>query len=286
MRPGQLEFWRIGNIGANIYYELTLGGQPFWIIAQDGNLQTAPRQVDALLLPPGKRLEVLVYGPPSGTWQLIALPHDTGPSGDHYPEQLMATVESSGGPVAPIAIPSQLAQVTDLRTVSIAKDRTFTFSDPGQPGGNPDLFTINGRVFDESCVDTLVRLGDVERWTILNTSQEEHVFHIHQTDFQVVTRGGVEVPFFGYQDTVNLPAATVDPATGRLVPSVTVAIIPFTNPVIVGEFVYHCHIVQHADQGMMASIYVYDPSQPMPDIQLCTGTGGGGHGSHGSHAGS
>lgn len=286
MRPGQLEFWRIGNIGANIYYELTLGGQPFWVIAQDGNLQTVPRQVDSLSLPPGKRLEVLVYGPPSGTWQLIARAYDTGPAGDDYPEQLMATVESTGRSVAPIAIPAQLQPVQDLRGVPIDEERTFRFTDPGQPGGKPELFTINGRVFNESCVDTLVPLGNVERWTILNTSQEEHVFHIHQTDFQVVRADGVEVPFNGYQDTVNLPSATVDSATGDLVPSVTVVLIPFTNPVIVGKFVYHCHIVQHADQGMMASIYVYDPARPMPDVKVCDGTETGGHGGHGSHAGS
>ena len=47
-------------------------------------------------------------------------------------------------------------------------------------------------------------------------------------------------------------------------PSVVTAIIPFDNPVIVGEFVYHCHIVQHADQGMMANIQVIDPSHPVP----------------------
>ena len=46
-------------------------------------------------------------------------------------------------------------------------------------------------------------------------------------------------------------------------------IIPFTNPVIVGEFVYHCHIVQHADQGMMANILVVDPAQPPPDVVRC-----------------
>ena len=197
----------------------------------------------------------------------------------------MATVESRGSSVAPIAIPSELAQVADLSGGPFDEERTFVFTDPGQPGGDPELFTINGRTFDESCVDTLVPLGNVERWTILNEAQEEHVFHIHQTDFQVVARGGLAVPFYGYQDTVNLPSATVDPSTGQLVPSRTVIVIPFTNPVIVGEFVYHCHIVQHADQGMMASIQVYDPAQPMPDVKICDGTETGGHG-HGSHGGS
>ncbi len=62
---------------------------------------------------------------------------------------------------------------------------------------------------------------------------------------------------------VTLPAA---PKSG---PSVVKVLIPFTNPVIVGKFVYHCHIIQHEDQGMMANIQVVDPAAPPPDITLC-----------------
>ena len=80
------------------------------------------------------------------------------------------------------------------------------------------------------------------------------MFHIHQTDFQVVAINGKRRRFTGYQDTVNLPAATRK--NGRLVPGEVTVIIPFTNPLMVGQFVYHCHIVQHADQGMMANIQV------------------------------
>ncbi len=76
---------------------------------------------------------------------------------------------------------------------------------------------------------------------------------------------GVEQSFTGYQDTVNLP-----PVPDGSPPSEVKIIIPFTSGVISGEFVYHCHIVQHADQGMMANIVVVDPSNPPdPPIQLC-----------------
>jgi len=91
------------------------------------------------------------------------------------------------------------------------------------------------------------------------------VFHIHQLDFQVTEVDGEPVPFTGQQDIVTLP-----PAPGDDTPSVVKAIIPFTDPVMVGEFVFHCHIIQHEVQGMMASVYVFDPKAPPGDIPpLC-----------------
>jgi suppressor of ftsI len=260
MQPGQLEFWRLGNIGANIYYQIDLGGQPFYVIAQDGNLQNQIVETDTLTLPPGKRIELLVYGPPRGTYRLRAAPFNTGPEGDAYPGQLLATVASQGAPVDPIPLPGDFPVVRDLRDDRIDMRRTMTFADTD----DPNVFTINGRPYDHHCIDTLVPLGNVEEWTILNTAREAHVFHIHQLDFQVTKVNGVEQPFVGYQDTVDLPPAPSDDT-----PSSVTAILPFTNPIIVGEFVFHCHIVQHADQGMMANILIYDPEKPIPPHHLC-----------------
>lgn len=258
MQPGQLEFWRIGNIGSNIFYQLTLNGQLFHIIAQDGNLQNQVITTDTLVLPPGKRLEVLVYGPPSGKYKLQAEAFNTGPAGDEYPAQLMATVVSQGPQVTPIPLPSSFPPVNDLRNGPITGQRTIVFADTA----NPNEFIINGKPFNANCLDTVVKLGDIEEWTIQNTAQEAHVFHIHQLDFQVIEINGKPVPFTGYQDVVTLPSATDTP-------SVVKVIIPFDNPVIVGKFVYHCHIIQHEDQGMMASIFVQKPGAPPPDEPLC-----------------
>ena len=63
-------------------------------------------------------------------------------------------------------------------------------------------------------------------------------------------------PFTGYQDTVNMPFKT------DAGPGVVKVRIPFTKPVIVGKFVYHCHIMAHEDNGMMAVIEVVDPKAP------------------------
>ena len=266
MRPGQLEFWRIGNQSSNIFYQLSMGGQTFYIVATDGNLQNKAVATKTLLLPPGSRLEVLVYGLPSGTYQLQDAAFNTGPAGDQYPGQLMMTVVSEGSPVAdpiPIPPPSAFPQLPDLRNAKINQHRTIVFADTA----DPNLFYINGKSYNPNCVDTVTKLGDVEEWTIQNTAQEAHVFHIHQLDFQVTEVNGEAQPFLGYHDVVTLPAAA-----SEVNPSVVKVIIPFTDPVVLGEFVYHCHIIQHEDQGMMSNILVIDPKAPRADIPMCPTT--------------
>src|SRR5439155_15787843 len=100
--PRELQFWRIGNIGANIYYKLRFEGRvPFYILAIDGNLQNQLIETRELLIPPGARYEVLVRGPRPGRYKLHAEPFNTGPTADEYPGQLLATLESRGGPVYP-----------------------------------------------------------------------------------------------------------------------------------------------------------------------------------------
>ncbi len=200
--------------------------------------------------------------PARGKRQLKAMRFDTGPAGDHYPQQVLATVVSSGPKVAnPIPLPTVFPSPPDLRLAQVTQQREITFADADDSKNPNEQFTINGQFYDHNRIDTTVTLGNTERWTLKNTSKELHVFHIHQTDFQVVSINGVAQPFTGYQDTVSLPFATKK--KGELVPGEVQVIIPFTNPVIVGKFVYHCHIVQHADQGMMANIEVVAPS-PLP----------------------
>ena len=219
------------------------------MLAQDGNAKNQLVETKQLIIPPAARYEVLVRGGRPGV--------NTGPDGDVYPGQLLATVQVSKPAVTnPLPLPTIFPPVPDLREAQIDGTRTVVFADADSD--DPDAqFTINGQFYDHARIDTTVTLGTTEEWTIQNTSRELHVFHIHQTDFQVTEIDGESVPFTGYQDTVSLPFAKKK--RGTLVPGEVKVIIPFTNPVIAGQFVYHCHIVQHADQGMMANIQVVPP---------------------------
>jgi hypothetical protein len=87
---------------------------------------------------------------------------------------------------------------------------------------------------------------------VRNFSQELHVFHLHQTEFLITRFSGTpdQTLGFGLRDVIDIPyAVNGEPGFAEL-------IIPFTNPIIAGEFVYHCHLVQHEDAGMMANILV------------------------------
>jgi FtsP/CotA-like multicopper oxidase with cupredoxin domain len=109
---------------------------------------------------------------------------------------------------------------------------------------------IDGRTTDENRIDQTVRLGDTEEWTVINTDQQYHSFHIHQTPFLVTEINGAPANDDSLRDTASVPPSTgVHHGTLKVV-------IPFTDPVIVGRFVYHCHSVNHEDKGMMGVITV------------------------------
>ena len=240
IRSGETQLWRIGNIGADLYYRLTLDGHRFYEVARDGHRRTHLVPKRELVLEPGAREEVLVQAAGPGTYALRTAGFDTGPEGNQYPGAVLASLRVEGAAVTPLALPERLLPVADLRH-HITGRRTIVFSETD----DGDTFFIDGRTFDPGRTDTRVKLGAVEEWTIRNESGELHDFHIHQTHFQVTEVNGAPQPFDGYQDIVNIP-----------VHGEVKVIIPFTDPVIVGRFVYHCHLLSHEDKGMMATIEV------------------------------
>jgi FtsP/CotA-like multicopper oxidase with cupredoxin domain len=149
----------------------------------------------------------------------------------------LATVRSQGPRHTPAAIPTGLIPKDDLRKEPIAKTVVKHFAD-----AFPN-FTINGQAFDPNRIDDTAKLGTVERWRLINDSLEEHPFHMHIDYFQVVAIDGKPYDANGFQDTVIIPKGG----------SATI-LIDFED--FVGKFVYHCHILNHEDHGMMGTIVV------------------------------
>jgi suppressor of ftsI len=103
-------------------------------------------------------------------------------------------------------------------------------------------------VFDPDKVNVSPRLGTVEEWTLRNVSSEDHPFHIHVNDFQVMSVDGKPYDAHGLQDVVVVPKKGGEVVIRN----------PFED--FTGEFVFHCHILGHEDAGMMQTFDVVDGS--------------------------
>ena len=101
-------------------------------------------------------------------------------------------------------------------------------------------FTINGREFDPDRTDTAVASGTVEEWTLTNPSPMDHPIHLHVWPMQVIEASGRDLREPTWQDVVNIPAC------GQVK-----VLVAFD---IDGRTVYHCHILDHEDLGMMGTI--------------------------------
>jgi suppressor of ftsI len=238
-RPGQTQLLRLANLGADIWYRLALEGARFHVIAEDANPVGRVWTASKLTLPPGKRYDVLVRWSRPGAYRLRTLAMSTGSQGDKYPASSLLTVNVSGAPVPLVAWPRSLGALPHLDRAHVDRVRHLAFSEHQAA----NAFLINGRQFDATRVDQVVKLGATEEWVIRNASDELHPFHLHVDDFQVVSVGGRPYRARGLQDTVVLPIH----ATVRI----RMRFRDFT-----GAFVYHCHILAHEDAGMMGVVDV------------------------------
>jgi FtsP/CotA-like multicopper oxidase with cupredoxin domain len=250
--PGEVQFWRIAHIGATEFLKFAIDGMPLYVLATDGHPLSRPQRVTEFFLGPGQRLDTIAIGPPAGEHALRTIPFQNQAWNPLTPAEQIATVVSSGTQASAqpgeTAIMGQRVQevrwIDEVRKTPIARRRTLTYSRTH----DRKAFMINGQVMDENRIDQTVKLGDTEEWTIVNTDRQYHSFHIHQTPFLVTELNGVPQNEDSMRDTFSTPpAAQVGFGSLKVV-------IPFTDPVTVGKFVYHCHSVDHEDKGMMGVI--------------------------------
>lgn len=253
MRAGEMQFWRIAHIGASDFYKLRIEGIPLYVVATDGHALSQPRKTTEFFIGPGERIDAIAIGPPAGEYPMRTISFQNEAWRPPEPVRQLAVIHSSGLSQS-VAIEDDILRqrvtgpqwIDDVRAARIARRRTLSYSRTA----DRKIFMIDGRVVDEARTDQTVRLGDTEEWTVVNTDQQYHSFHIHQTPFLVTEVGGVSWHDDGLRDTFSVPPAT-DQGPGTLK-----VVIPFTDPAIVGRFVYHCHAVDHEDKGMMGVIEV------------------------------
>ncbi len=261
MTPGSRQFLRMANSSANSFFDFKIPGTEFLVVANDGvplsfhDRSVQGQWLDHVLVPPGGRVEAVVQAPATSGVPLKTLCVDYGPDGDTDPPRDLATIALGTPPaltsalrVAPAAAPEPFG---DIHSVHIAARRQVNFTE-----NNPDSeFYINGQLWDPNAPPMFtVQAGTVEEWTVYNYADELHAFHIHQIHFLVEDINGVKQPPSTWRDTVTLPYAKR--VHGSISPGVVHLLMDFRSPVIVGTFVFHCHILEHEDFGMMAKIRV------------------------------
>lgn len=259
---GSMERWRIVNASASRYYELRLAGADMYLIATDQARFAAPINTDVLELTPGQRAEVLIPITSAGTSTLTTTSINRGMMSmmggndmagmDHGSMHGQAglggtvaglvtdvlTMKAEGSGSAP-PLPASIRPDDPLTDDLVRRTREIAFGAMAMGDGE---FTIDGKTFDHDRIDISTNLGAVEDWIITNKSMMMHPFHVHAWPFRVVRRSGGKADH-GWRDTVNLAAGE----------TVTLR-IPMDK--YMGKTVYHCHILDHEDLGMMGVLDV------------------------------
>ena len=248
MRPGEVQRWRIIHAGHENDLNVALEKHPLHAIAYDGIRRSQIDRLDNVLMVPGQRTDVLVKAGAPGTYALAAIAYDQG-----YPSPVgpLARVVVEGEPLE-MRLPTALkpgphaairdAEITNKRRLTLSLDQPEY-----PPAGNYQEFTyfICGVRFDPNRVDQRIPLGAVEEWLVVNEDAEnDHIFHVHTNPFQMVAVNGGKFAVQDWRDTVVVPRGGSITLRSRF--------LDFT-----GRFVFHCHMMNHEELGMMQVVEVY-----------------------------
>lgn len=280
MKPEERQLWRVLNASAITYLDLAvilnrtpqalqlvgLDGAP---VNQNGVIPESGISVKHIGVPPGSRVEFVATAPPLGAPALLVTRTvDTGPGGENDPNRALVRIDATVNAPEPRSRldespkPMPASSLPWLGSVSPVVTRRLYFSEKLQDPNNPTsavefYLTVDGQTpkpFDPSTgiPNIIAKEGTVEDWIIENRTQELHDFHIHQLHFMLLDYMGkpLNEPFL--RDTVNVPYFT-DRALSY--PSVRIR-LDFRDPNAVGTYIYHCHLLEHEDGGMMGLIRV------------------------------
>jgi len=231
----EVRFRLLNGSNSRIYTFQLDGGRAFKQIATEQGLLASPVNLTSITMSPGERAEIVVD---FSTLQGQAVLFQDASSGIS-----LFKVNVVANTIAATTTPTTLTTLTPLTRAQAVRSRPFVLS-----MGQGKVY-INNKQMDLNRIDEAMTLNQIEILNIQNTSNMDHNFHIHGAFFQLLTRNGAAPSVFetGLKDTVYLPAN-----------SRVEAIIQFTNHTAnaAAPFMYHCHILEHEDAGMMGQVTV------------------------------
>jgi FtsP/CotA-like multicopper oxidase with cupredoxin domain len=303
--PGRQQLWRVVNASADTFLNLALVDQdghalPLDVVGRDGMQQVddagrrmpAEHSTEPQLVPPAGRIELMVSAPPQGTKAyLVSRAVDTGCVGDANPARVLGMVAATADiptnwpapQIDPASRPAISPFYIGLLAHKTDRVRTIAFTEYPRPGvaDAVDFYMTEikpGAVMVPVHMDApptmTTQAGSVEEWVLENWTQELHAFHIHQVHFRVLEVNGVKEKNPPLLDVVNIPYAK--PASAKkgapLVPGRVRIKLEFP-PELAGDIPFHCHLMEHEDNGMMGVLRVVprqaaslDPAQ-LPGAQ-------------------
>lgn len=278
--------FKIYNATSSQYFNMNFGQAKMVQLGSDGGYISAPRPIDTIFLAPASRMDVLVYfnGEAGQKFALTPKPYERGLMGGAKPLPLPASlldIVLDGTMGKNIELPLVLRDFADLGATNIVKRVVFS---EDMAGGMPDMkaghdmksmsggtmdmgakpeskpdsmsksmsgamnvkFLINNQSFDMNRVDLVSKAGQVEIWEVENQSDMDHPFHIHGVQFQHInSQIGTEITkpdFRAHYDIINVRPREI----------VRIKMVQRTP----GLRMFHCHILEHEEQGMMGVLQV------------------------------
>jgi blue copper oxidase len=238
--------FRVLNGSTARVYNLALSdGRKFYIIGSDGGLLSAPEEVSSIMLGPGERLDLLIdFSAVSAGKEVYLISKEFSEynaQGRQSFKILKFVVDRSVS--QSFTLPATLSTISPINHSHSVATRVFDIASTTGGGHGSGAHAINGRAFEMDVVDTTVQAGSTEIWEFDNMMGEEiHPMHIHGVQFQVLERMGGRNEILpsekGWKDTVLVMGGE------------KVKVI-MTFPQYTGVFVFHCHNLEHEDDGMM-----------------------------------
>jgi len=236
---------RLLNASGARFYDIGLAdGRSFELVGTDGGLLSSPVTMERILLSPAERAEIVVDLDPGEEVVLRSFEPDlatnvfegrfAGADDSFDLLELRAAAELDPAP----PVPARLASVGEPDASAASQTRSFTLSGQG---------AIDGRSMDIDRIDQVVPPGATEIWEVENGSGTPHSFHPHDVRFRILEiAGGPPPPHLdGLKDTVFIPPGE----SARL-------LIEFGDQTSEHPYMYHCHLLQHEDRGMMGQFRV------------------------------
>ena len=241
VHAGQKERWRFINSSSARYFYLYIGGKSFQIIGTDGGLLEQPRTVTKVLITPGERIDMIAGPFKEGESILIESLAYNRMTFLKSKRQVFATVKVSAEKTSIANIPEKLRIIETLAPQDAEVTRQIKFS-VGPSFKNGMNFLVNNKMHVD---DRPVKVGELQIWEISNTSLMDHPFHLHGAFFQVIEENGKAPEYKAWKDTYNLTPRS----------KIKIAWMPDNRT---GMWMYHCHILEHHEAGMMANFEVID----------------------------